>query len=733
MLTRNEDVQLICSTHGLTCNYKGPSTNTVYVALRLNGSGGSSIVPYAQGWEGSTVFLPFDADHLFCFSGARTWKRVWSPSGWSDRLACQELSASTIHWDRPSDSYSVVAYVKDLSANQGWGEFLTSSDQTTSPGLGDRTMSLYHEFSTAGLSRTRRFHSSGRERIYELFVRLFGNTNETRKPNGTLEANGCGKFNDITDDLIGQIAAMGFTHIWLMGVVRHATTTSYAFAGLAADETDLMKGLAGSPYAIKDYFDVAPDLAVDVESRFTEFSRLIERIHAAGLRVLVDFVGNHVARSYQSLIRPDLDFGVSDDRSVFFHPNNNFFYLTAGDPGNGPPLHLPTNTPTCQVKGDCDGLFAGEMQVGRVTGNNAITWSPSIHDWYETVKLNYGFEFTGRFPSADFSLVPPDTWHKMDEVFRHWQELGVDGFRCDMAHMIPPEFWQWSIGRARERNPAAFFMAEAYSDYFVVPSRAPEVQALGGNLVFHGLRHAGFNAIYGHDLYRTIKNIYDGENWANDIDQVTGADDVHYAENHDEVRLASPYAWAGLGANVGRAVSAILFLIGRGPILFYNGQELGIRAEEAEGFSGADGRTTLFDYWSMPEMVKWIRDRQSDANLRDYYRRLISLSAEPAFATGDLVTLNNATEHNQAAGHWVYSFLRFDRLSGQRLLVVANLGTESLESVTLIVPDQLLPPTKMTGIERLSGENVKPINVESPLQLPRLSPLMAYCFELRQT
>ena len=725
-------VHLSCSTQQLRATYRGPREHAVYIALSRGesvsesnntGIAGSSIIPYTQGFEGSTVFLPFPADTLYCASEEHCWRRSWSPLQWSGRTECPEFRADavsttqldlTLTWPVSASQYSIAVYIKDLRENNGWGSLVGSCDPSLTPGWGDKVIEVYLNATLVDqewqLHSASRFQAESRERIYELFVRLFGNTNSRRKRNGTLAENGCGKFADITDVAIQQIAGMGFTHIWLMGVLRHATTTSYGLPGLEADDTDLMKGLAGSPYAIKDCFDVAPDLAINPEHRNHEFRELIERIHIAGLKVLIDYVGNHVSRAYRSEIRPDLDFGRTDDRSCFFASQNNFFYLGASDQGGGPPLHLPTYnretrqpiSPTCAVKGDCDGLFAAEMNSGRVTGNNSITWTPSIHDWYETVKLNYGFEFTGRFNpqrafphASEVAASIPDTWLKMDAILAHWQALGVDGFRCDMAHMIPPEFWAWSIARARRCNPAVFFMAEAYNDYFTVRTTAPEVVALDDQPLFPGLLHAGFNAVYGHDAYRVIKDIYDGARWANDIDKVLGYDyvfhhSVLYAENHDEVRLASPNAWSGLGASVGRTASAVLFGLSRGPILFYNGQEVGEPAVEAEGFSDADGRTTLFDYWAMPELSKWVNGQEFDGGqlseeqkeLRRFYSRLIAICGSETFRRGQFMSLNGLNIENPeygrldgetASGHWLYAFLRYDPASSQRLFAVANL------------------------------------------------------------
>ncbi|MEY2560311.1 MAG: hypothetical protein QOG51_726, partial [Verrucomicrobiota bacterium] len=651
-------------------------------------------------------------------------------------------------------------YAKDPFSNAGWGWFWGCSDRSVASGIGDKYIPHYYELDldseNAPLATPRGRHGSerSRTRIYQLFVRLFGNTNETRKQNGTLAENGVGRFADINDAALNSIRQMGFTHIWLTGVLQQATATDYSKCGRPADDTDLLKGLAGSPYAIKDYFDVCPDYAEKPAERLKEFGLLLGRLHAHDLKAIIDLVPNHVARSCDSCIKPESNFGAcgggggGDDVTKFFDAHNNFFYLTPD--GNGPPLRLPTwkdgmpLSPTCKVPGaKCDGLFEGEKTFGRVTGNNVVSWTPHLNDWYETVKLNYGFDFTD--PSKSIREYPnawtpdkavPDTWKKMDLVIAHWQSLGVDGFRCDMAHMVPPEFWCWAITQARARKPDVFFMGEAYDDDpSKVPGSDPVIAGLNfgrGNVMFD-LLNAGFDAVYDAPVYRALKRIYDGSGWANDIDrEIVGGfifnNSVRYAENHDEVRLAAASEWGGVGMDVGRPVAAILYGMSRGAIMLYNGQEVGEPGAGAEGFGGDDARTSIFDYWSMPEMAKWVNGHRYDGGrlsreqkaLRAFYERLINLVGEPAFHDGEFFPLNPANCDNagfgrlpgeQASGHWLYAFLRYDVASQQRFLVVANLHlSETLRDVLIQLPGDALrfldfdPRSSVTLRDRLSEE-----------------------------
>lgn len=528
-----------------------------------------------------------------------------------------------------------------------------------------------------------------RIRIYQLFVRLFGNTDETRQFDATRQENGCGRFVDITSTVLEELQKMGFTHIWLLGVLDHATSTRYP--GHPANDSSLLKGKAGSPFAVRDFFAVCPDLATTPDKGIDEFKRLVGRIHRCGLKVLIDLVPNHVSRAYQSRTRPDFQLGKDDDPSAFFKRNNSFYYLDR----TGGPLQL-TN-----LKEDKSHvLHDQEKEHGRVTGNNAQTWSPSPNDWYETVKLNYGYDFNRRQdsqflpgPAARYESVPR-TWQIMDEVFAHWQGLGIDGFRVDMAHMVPLPFWRWSIRRARLRNGNFFLLGEAYS--------GDRLSATEGDIITQ-LYETGFDSIYDDQLYTLLEEIYSGKKWANDIDTKLPSDQMtRFAENHDKVRLASGSHWGGFGMKVGRPVASILYGLSKGPILVYNGQEVGEAGEGKEGWSGEDGRTSIFDYWCQPALVQWMQDRLSpeQTKLRDWYASLIHLCGDAAFFRGGHFGLNDANKANprygrlgesRCSGHWIYSYLRYDPDSGQRFLVVVNLsGCSTMKEVNLLCPQEAL-------------------------------------------
>jgi glycosidase len=787
----------------------GPD-QAVVIACGTKGVEGSPLVPPVKGQTGSAVWLPFPADLLLVAGGGgedggnvlRRWKGMqWGPAeaaGEAFRVTREpaqvRLRVSDALMGRP-DKLELAVYLKDLAADDGWGRLYGSLESGAPSGPGERAVRYYlaavrNQGGVAFRRAGRTDPEASRVRIYQMLPRLFGNTNETRRPNGTIEENGTGKFRDINETALGELKGMGFTHLWLTGVLQQATATDYAEIGEPADDPDLLKGLAGSPHTIRDYFDVSPDYADDPAQRREEFKALVERIHAQGMKVLIDFVPNHVARSYNSTARPELNFGAKDDRTKFFDPANNFFYLT-GDievEGEGPPLRLPTidgdgrpTSPTVQVTGGGDGLFEGEMEFGRVTGPDVVSWAPGVDTWYETVKLNYGYDFTDpeqatrRYPHAAKPDLPvPDTWQRMDEVIAHWQGIGVDGFRADMADMVPPEFWRWLIARSRGRNPEVYWMAAAYGDdEFEVPGGNTELAAVTRGEVLLDFLEAGFDAVCDNPSYDAVKAIYDGEATANDLDESPPRtfffdNALRFGEKHDRVRLAAPGEWGGAGPEVGRPVAALLFGLSRGPVMVYHGQEVGEPASGAEGFGADDARTTIYDYWSMPEFVKWVNDGRYDGGrlsdeqraLRDFYRRLLAAADEPAFRDGEFYPLNPENQINPhygrvggtSSGHWLYSYLRYDPRSGQRMLVVVNLHPHSsLQDVRVqLTPramrflgwDTMAGSKTVTVVARdrlgdMPGEGAEiattPAEMERPgLPVKELRPLTAAYFELSQ-
>lgn len=483
--------------------------------------------------------------------------------------------------------------------------------------------------------------------IYQLLPRLYTNTCSTCISNGSIETNGTGKMNDITLERLKEIKSLGATHVWYTGVIEHATTVNYEKHGITPCNEHVVKGKAGSPYAIRDYYDIDPNIAVDVDKRIDEWKQLVNRTHQSGLKAIMDFVPNHVAREYHSdvCLYGVEDLGQGDDKGMFFSPSNNFYYITGQQ-----------FAPTVDL-GSGNDLYV-EFPA-RATGNDCFHATPGVNDWYETVKLNYGVDpWNG---SKHFDPIP-STWHKMLHILNYWASMGVDGFRCDMAHMVPVEFWHWAIAQVKAVHPGIIFIAEIYDT----------------NL-YHDYVHNGlFDYLYNKvTLYDCLFNILKYNSSAHAITgcwqqlEFMKGHMLNFLENHDELRLASPQFCGN--AATGRPALVVSAMLDCSPFLVYAGQELGERGVDAEGFSGLDGRTTIFDFWSVPALRKWFTGKASGnaLALRDYYSRVLALcNTEKVLSRGgmfDLMYVNPHLIHQ-------YAFMR--HYNGEFMLIVANFSSE---------------------------------------------------------
>ena len=448
--------------------------------------------------------------------------------------------------------------------------------------------------------------------IYQVFTRLFANQNNTNKEYGTIEENGCTKFNDISSAALTEIKKFGATHVWFTGIIRHATCTDYSKYGMPADNPHIVKGRAGSPYAIKDYYDVHPDFAVNVPKRMNEFEQLLKRTHDSGLKCIIDFVPNHVSRAYCSEKKPPgiQDLGEYDDNTAPFKSSNNFYYLPHED------FILPEGTYFPYT----EGYEPYTEYPARVTGNDVFSAQPSKNDWYETVKLNYGIDYNDLW-AEHFEQVP-DTWVRMLEILQFWAHKGVDGFRCDMAEMVPVRFWSWVIPQIKEINPDIIFIAEIYNpNYYKVYVKKGKFDYL-------------YDKVGLYDILRLIIEGYGSAKYISDVWR--GLDDMspkmlRFLENHDEQRIASDF-FAG-NPEAAKASMITAATLNSGPLMIYFGQELGERGMDKEGYSGSDGRTTIFDYWSLPVYNSWVNKGAFDGalltdeqkQLRAFYQKLFEL------------------------------------------------------------------------------------------------------------
>jgi len=591
---------------------------------------------------------------------------------------------------------------------------------------------------------------SGKPVVYQVFTRLFGNQNSSNKPWGTITENGVGKFSDFTETALEGIKELGVSHIWYTGVPHHALIGDYTEFGINNDDPDVVKGRAGSPYSVKDYYSVNPDLADNPANRVVEFEALIARTHQQGMKVIIDIVPNHIARDYQSLGKPEgvRDFGADDNKSVEFSANNDFYYVVGEDfkvpqPEQG---YLPLNGEEHPL---ADGLF--NESPAKWTGNGSRAAQPNINDWYETVKVNYGVKPDG---SYTFATLPeayrfksyqehnefwrnkkvPSAWLKFRDITQFWLAKGVDGFRYDMAEMVPVEFWSYLNSAIKMTNKDAFILAEVYN-----PKQYRDYIQLGK-----------MDYLYDKvDFYDRLKDIMQGQGNTADLANIQQryADIeqhlLHFLENHDEQRIASPnFAGDAEKAKPAMVVSA---LISRSPTMIYFGQAVGEDGSEETGF-GDPSRTSIFDYAGVPAHQRWMNGGKfdggqlsdSEQSLRVFYQRLLTISANNAAMQGQYVSLHEENRKAISAyNHQQFAFARW--LGEEKLIVVSNFDSEQGYQYSLKLPKTLVDTWQLSAgqyplIDLLYGKNsTLTVSSDSSASIKvNIAPLSSYVFQLQR-
>jgi glycosidase len=582
--------------------------------------------------------------------------------------------------------------------------------------------------------------------VYQVFTRLFGNKNTTNKPWGTIEENGVGKFNDFTDKALQEIKKLGVTHIWYTGVPHHDVIRDYTKYGISNDDPDVVKGRAGSPYAVKDYYNVNPDLAVDPAKRLEEFEQLIERTHKNGLKVIIDIVPNHIARNYHSLSNPKgvKDFGADDDTSVEYARNNNFYYI----PGKA--FEVPTSDTYRPLGGEQNPLIDGKFTEfpAKWTGNGSRQAKPDINDWYETVKVNYGIKPDG---SKDFPELPagydtkdykehfaywkdkdvPSSWKKFRDIALYWTAKGVDGFRYDMAEMVPYEFWSYMNSAIKMKKPNAFLLAEVYN---------PKEYR---NYIKLGKMDYLYDKV---ETYDHLKAVIQGNALPDPLSEIQkNMMDIehhmlHFLDNHDEQRLASK-EFAGTPEK-GKPLMVVSATISSAPTMVYFGQEVGEAGNENGGF-GTRSRTSIFDYVGVPSHQRWMNGgkfdggqlSQKEKELRVFYSRLLNFTLKSEALMGkfqEIQTINRNETKNYDSG--LYSYVRY--CDSEKLIVVANFSWVTTSNFKLIVPADVISKWSLadgnyTVTDQLYGSTAE-LNVTKGVGTIKLSvkPSESFIFKL---
>ncbi|MDI9357033.1 MAG: alpha-amylase family glycosyl hydrolase [Chitinophagaceae bacterium] len=530
--------------------------------------------------------------------------------------------------------------------------------------------------------------------IYQIFTRIFGNKNKKTANKGTIQHNGTGKFDDITTKALVEIQKLGITHIWYTGIIEHGTKTDYSQYGIPKDNEQLIKGTAGSPYAIKDYYDVCPDLANNILHRIQEFQNLIERTHSVGLKVIIDFVPNHIFRNYFSDIQSENDktFGHNDNTHLAFHPENNFYYL----PEQELVITFQENLPSYK-----------EFPA-KATGNDIFHTHISPHDWYETIKLNYGVDYAHNMTEHFTPL--PNTWEKMLDILLYWSNMGVDGFRCDMAQMVPIPFWQWLIPQMKAKKDTIFiaeiYTPEKYYDY---------------------IHTAQFDLLYDKvDMYDTLRNILQHKQSTDTISHIWKKQEgiaqnmLRFLENHDEQRIASHYFLK----NPIHCIPAIALIttMHKNSTLLYFGQEVGEKGDESDEYQG---RTSIFDYTTCPEHQKWMNDGQFDTallsedtiSLRNTYQQILSFSlTDNCIREGEFYDLQyfNRTPSFSAYSDTIFAYIRHTKETAY--LIILNFDTTKDEECSIKIPSHAFQTMDMQVNEGLDFTNI--FNTQETIPIP---------------
>ena len=583
--------------------------------------------------------------------------------------------------------------------------------------------------------------------VYQVFTRLFGNKNTTNKPWGTIEENGVGKFNDFTDKALTEIKKLGVTHIWYTGVPHHALVRDYTAIGISNDDPEVVKGRAGSPYAVKDYYNVNPDLAVNPAKRLEEFEALIARTHKNRLKVIIDIVPNHIARKYEGKTNPKgvRDFGADDNTSVEYDRNNNFYYI----PGQA--FQVPTSDSYKPLNGEKNPLIDGKFNENpaKWTGNGSRLAKPDINDWYETVKINYGIRPDG---TKDFPELPagydqksyqehfafwkdksvPSSWTKFRDIALYWTAKGIDGFRYDMAEMVPYEFWSYMNSSIKMKNPKAFLIAEVYN---------PQEYR---NYIKLGKMDYLYDKVA---FYDKMKEIVQGKSNTDGISDIQKSmTDIehhmlHFLDNHDEQRLASP-EFAG-SPEKGKPLMVVSTTISSSPTMIYFGQEVGEAGNENGGF-GTRSRTSIFDYVGVPNHQRWMNDgkfdggklSQSEKDLRDFYKRLLNFSISSSALMGKFQEIHSLNRY-ATEGYYpdVYSYVRWSET--QKLVVIANFSAVHTSYFDLKIPADIIAAWKLKDgtypiKDQLYGKNtaqLQVVNGEGKIKIS-IAPLESFIYGL---
>ena len=375
--------------------------------------------------------------------------------------------------------------------------------------------------------------------LYEMNVRQL-------TPEGTLRA---------AEEKLEFLRSMGIDAIWLMPIYPIGE--------------EGRKGSLGSYYSIQDYCAVNPEFGT-----MEDFDSFINKAHALGMKVLLDWVANHTARDAKWLKTKSAD-----------------WYEREAD------------------------------------GTAKVPW-----DWTDTAKLNYDNR---------------DVWRGEIEAMRFWVEKhNIDGFRCDMAMLVPIEFWQQASAVLHAVKPDIFMLAEAEE---------------------LNLFDKAFDMCYAWEIHHMMCDIAKGERRVWDLRNTMYTDRERYPNSAMKMMFTSNHdenSWSGsefdrFGA-AREAMTALTFVWEAAMPLIYTGQEVGYNHS--------------FEFFERDYIPTEKYRANEDTEL---YRKLIALKhSQPALQAGERGGRTIEIENN--AKDCLMTFVR--ELGDSRVVAIMNLSPYTIHA-----------------------------------------------------
>jgi len=207
-------------------------------------------------------------------------------------------------------------------------------------------------------------------------------------------------------------------------------------------------------------------------------------------------------------------------------------------------------------------------------------------------------------------------WEELIDTLVYWTTMGVDGFRCDVAPLLPIEFWLEARKKVEQVHPGCLWLTESVHIGFIKYLRDRGFEACSDSEMYQA-----FDICYDYDIFDYLIQYLNGERPIQDylsmVKNQEGMYPKNYVklrnlENHDQARVAS---YITRGEKLVNLTAALFFL--KGATMIYAGQE-----------AVDDNRPDLFE----SDKVNW--SNYNAYSLADMMKKLIALKKDDAFATG---------------------------------------------------------------------------------------------------